>query len=99
MDIKRVAGRKKEYLGLLLLADEQENMVDRYLERGEMFVLDGSRVLRRSSPARQLTAHEGVLPESPHIPKQQIAIRFRLAQWPPDGLALHGSRFRQLAGG
>lgn len=32
MDIKRVAGRKKEYLGLLLLADEQENMVDRYLD-------------------------------------------------------------------
>lgn len=40
MDIKKVAGRKKEYLGLLLLADEQESMVDRYLERGEMFVLD-----------------------------------------------------------
>jgi len=40
MDIKKVAGRKKEYLGLLLLADEQENMVDRYLERGEMFVLN-----------------------------------------------------------
>lgn len=32
MDIKRVAGRKKEYLGLLLLADEQENMVDRYFD-------------------------------------------------------------------
>nr|WP_242694237.1 GNAT family N-acetyltransferase [Proteiniclasticum aestuarii] len=25
---------------MLLLADEQENMIDRYLERGEMFVLD-----------------------------------------------------------
>ena len=28
------------YLDLLLLADEQESMIDKYLERGEMFVLD-----------------------------------------------------------
>ena len=36
---------KKQYLDLLLLADEQESMVDRYLERGEMFVLtDGNEV-------------------------------------------------------
>lgn len=31
---------KKQYLSLLLLADEQENMVDRYLEHGTMYVLD-----------------------------------------------------------
>ena len=31
---------KKEYLDLLLLADEQEDMIDRYLDRGEMFVLE-----------------------------------------------------------
>lgn len=30
---------KKDYLPLLLLADEQEDMVDRYLERGDMYVL------------------------------------------------------------
>ena len=29
----------KRFLNLLLLADEQESMIDRYLERGEMFVL------------------------------------------------------------
>ena len=40
MDIKKVSGAKKEYIDLLLLADEQENMVDKYLERGEMFILD-----------------------------------------------------------
>lgn len=40
MDIKKVTGDKKEYLALLLLADEQENMIDRYLPNGEMFVLD-----------------------------------------------------------
>ncbi|GAB1477059.1 GNAT family N-acetyltransferase [Bacillota bacterium] len=40
MSIKQVSERKKDYLDLLLLADEQEDMVDRYLERGDMFVLD-----------------------------------------------------------
>lgn len=40
MKIKKVMGDKKEYIDLLLLADEQEDMIDRYLERGEMFVLD-----------------------------------------------------------
>ena len=37
---------RKRYLPLLLLADEQESMVDRYLERGTMYVLeDGGEVL------------------------------------------------------
>ena len=40
MRLEKVTGAKKEYLDLLLLADEQEDMIDRYLERGEMFVLD-----------------------------------------------------------
>ena len=31
--------RKKQYLSLLLLADEQEDMIDRYLGRGEMYIL------------------------------------------------------------
>ncbi len=40
MEIKKVETDKKRYLGLLLLADEQEDMVDRYLERGTMYVLE-----------------------------------------------------------
>lgn len=40
MEISKVTGDKKEYLDLLLLADEQEDMVDKYLYRGEMFVLN-----------------------------------------------------------
>lgn len=40
MDIRQVKGNKKRYLSLLLLADEQEDMVDRYLDRGDMYVLD-----------------------------------------------------------
>ena len=44
ISIQPVLHNKKQYLDLLLLADEQETMIDRYLERGEMFVLseDGS---------------------------------------------------------
>lgn len=40
MEIRKVETNKKQYLTLLLLADEQENMVDRYLERGTMYVLE-----------------------------------------------------------
>lgn len=40
MQIKRITRNKKQYLSLLLLADEQEDMIDRYLERGTMYVLD-----------------------------------------------------------
>lgn len=39
MEIRKVETNKKLYLDLLLLADEQEDMVDRYLERGTMYVL------------------------------------------------------------
>ena len=35
-----VTENKKDYLALLLLADEQEDMIDRYLHDGRMFVLD-----------------------------------------------------------
>ena len=40
MEIRKVETDKKQYLSLLLLADEQEDMVDRYLERGTMYVLE-----------------------------------------------------------
>lgn len=40
MKIIRIQENKKDYLPLLILADEQENMIDRYLERGTMYVLD-----------------------------------------------------------
>lgn len=39
MEILEVKHNKKAYLPLLLLADEQEDMIDRYLERGTMYVL------------------------------------------------------------
>ncbi|MDU4860519.1 MAG: GNAT family N-acetyltransferase [Terrisporobacter othiniensis] len=39
MKIIKVASNKKEYMDLLLLADEQENMINKYLEKGDMFLL------------------------------------------------------------
>jgi len=42
MEIRLVTENKKQYLSLLLLADEQEDMIDRYLDRGTMYVLDDS---------------------------------------------------------
>ena len=37
--IEIVKQNKKRFLDLLLLADEQEDMIDRYLSRGDLFVL------------------------------------------------------------
>ena len=44
MKIIEVIENKQEYLDLLLLADEQEDMIDRYLEKGRMYVLVDSGV-------------------------------------------------------
>ena len=40
MEIREIKENKKQFISLLLLADEQENMIDRYLEKGTMYVLD-----------------------------------------------------------
>lgn len=40
MQITEVKTHKKRYLELLLLADEQEDMIDRYLDWGTMYVLE-----------------------------------------------------------
>ncbi len=40
MKITKRTDRKKEFLDLLLLGDEQESRIDTYLERGEMFLLE-----------------------------------------------------------
>ncbi|MFA5659153.1 MAG: GNAT family N-acetyltransferase [Oscillospiraceae bacterium] len=39
MDIKQIHDNKKQFIDLLLLADEQESMIDKYLNRGDMFAL------------------------------------------------------------
>lgn len=39
MKIKEIKENKKQYLEILLLADEQESMIDKYIERGTMYIL------------------------------------------------------------
>lgn len=37
--IKIIKENKKDFLDLLLLGDEQESMIDKYLDRGKLFAL------------------------------------------------------------
>ncbi len=39
MRIKKITKHKKQYIDLLLLGDESETMIDKYLNKGEMFAL------------------------------------------------------------
>lgn len=39
MRIEKITDNKKQFLDLLLLADEQENMIDKYLPSGDLFAL------------------------------------------------------------
>lgn len=39
MQIPKITENKKQFLDLLLLADESENMIDKYLPDGDMFAL------------------------------------------------------------
>lgn len=40
MEIKEIRSRKKEFLPLLLMGDEEERMIDRYLERGTLYAAE-----------------------------------------------------------
>ncbi len=39
MEFRKIDGDKKRFLPLLLLGDEQESMIDRYLECSDMFAM------------------------------------------------------------
>lgn len=39
MKIEHIQDNKKQYLDLLLLGDESESMIERYLEKGDLFAL------------------------------------------------------------
>ena len=40
MEIRELKENKKQFLSLLLLADEQEDMIDRYIDKETVYVLD-----------------------------------------------------------
>lgn len=42
MEIREITQDKKRFLSLLLMADEQEDMIDRYIEKGTMYLLEDS---------------------------------------------------------
>lgn len=44
IEIREVVENKKQFLLLLLLTDEQEDMIDRYIADGTMYVLDDNGV-------------------------------------------------------
>ena len=60
LEIREIRENKKQFLDLLLLADEQESMIDCYLDRGDLFALyeDGLKsvcvVTRESETACEL---------------------------------------------
>jgi GNAT superfamily N-acetyltransferase len=39
MEIKKITEDKEQFMDLLLLGDEQENMIRKYLDRGDLFAL------------------------------------------------------------
>ena len=39
MEIEQITDRKREYMDMLLLADPQEDMIMKYLDQGDLFVL------------------------------------------------------------
>lgn len=68
MEMRKIETDKKQFLSLLLLADEQEDMIDRYLVRGEMFALyddslKGVCVATRESASLCEIKNIAVLPE------------------------------------
>lgn len=40
IEIYEVTANKRDYMDLLFLADEQEDMIEKYLDRGSMYVLE-----------------------------------------------------------
>lgn len=70
MTIEEVTTNKKDYLELLLLADEQENMIDRYLEAGQMFKLCDNDV-KCISVVVELNDHECELKNIATYPHEQ----------------------------
>ena len=46
MNVQRITEDKRKYISLLLMADPQEDMIEKYLDEGEMFVLSDEGVVR-----------------------------------------------------
>jgi GNAT superfamily N-acetyltransferase len=96
MSIHKVTGAKKEYLELLLLADEQESMIDKYLGRGDMFVLEDGGVkaecvVTRESDGVYELKNIAVLPDYQRRGFGKSLIDFLFDYYPDCGVLLVGT--------
>lgn len=87
MNIEKRMGDKKKYIDLLLLADEQEDMIDRYLERGDLFVWedDGIKavcVVTKEADGVYELKNIAVLPEFQRKGYGKTLIEFLFTQYP-----------------
>jgi len=70
MEFQTISDNKRDFLPLLLLGDEQEDMIDRYLDRGTLYALyDGGRlravcVVTEEGPGTFEIKNLAVAPES-----------------------------------
>lgn len=46
MRIMKYEGEKTDFINLLLLADESRGMIDRYIDRGEMYILEDEGIVK-----------------------------------------------------
>ena len=58
LQVRLIQKQKKHFLGLLLLGDEQEEMVARYLDLGDLWVVFGAQ--RAVAVAVVITREDGV---------------------------------------
>lgn len=56
MEVKEIRSRKKEFLPLLLMGDEEERMIDRYLERGTLYAAE---IGKKTAAVCVVTEEEG----------------------------------------
>lgn len=68
--ISEILSNKKEYLELLLIGDEEEKMIDLYLEKGRMFILRDSGV-KCAAVVTELNSNECELKNIAIYPKDQ----------------------------
>lgn len=96
MHIKKITRNKKEYLDLLLLADEQESMIDKYLEQGELFILEdgGAKaecVITKESDGVYELKNIAVLPGCQRKGYGKRLIEFLFAHYPDLGVLFVGT--------
>ncbi|MDL2224706.1 GNAT family N-acetyltransferase [Eubacteriales bacterium OttesenSCG-928-M02] len=96
MTIQKVTGNKKEYLELLLLADEQEDMIDRYLSRGDMFILDDAGIKAECVVTKEADGvyelkNIAVVPDSQRQGYGKKLVAFLFSQYPDCHIMLVGT--------